>query len=470
MDDLNNIFNFYRRYKWTAEDFSDLQNTLLTLPRNTIDGLTGAAIFEGFTITAHSVNMTLTTASGVAVSPTGYLCVKTVSTANDIEEVSGPSGLIRKDLLVVRPLVTENTEITNPSNAFEQVNLKKRLQCELVVLEGSESTEPEYPSIESDDVVLCGLRIQGGQTALTPYDVDYTVRDILGKNSILKKTSQRFDDRLLPYKVDRTTVNIKPSQLEAPYPRMFSYASDTPSIFPKNSLGQYNSFDTSVNLQTGVIDGGDQVSPDFSPVIPGSGNFVVACISLTPEDELVVTYGEEGTRTECFDGITNQLDEGPGSVLIEGGTKPLAFCVIGSYNSEDISELEIIDARSTGGGGGSGGFKISQFTTDTTNDSPTSLATIPVQSGRVLSIIAKVTAKRTGGGGSEADSAFYTLRAKVKNVSGVLDISTTVSEEFEDVEEWDARFILSGQNLILQVVGGAGVDIEWRAATETQSF
>jgi hypothetical protein len=470
MDDLNNIFNFYRRYKWTAEDFTDLQETLLTLPRNTIDGLTGAAIFEGFTITANSVNMTLTTASGVAVSPTGYLCVKNISTASDIEEVSGPSGLIRKDLVVIRPLETQNTEITNPSNAFEQVNLKTRLQCELVVLEGSESTEPEYPSIGENDVVLCGLRVQGGQTALTPNDVDYSVRDILGKNSILKKTSQRFDDRLMPYKLDRTTVNIKPSQLEAPYPRMFSYASDTPSIFPKNSLGQYQSFDTSVNLQTGEISGGDQVSPDFSPVIPGSGNFVVACISLTPEDELVVTYGEEGTRTECLDGITNQLEEGPGSVLIEGGTKPLAFCVVGSYNSEDISELELIDARSTGGGGGSAGFKISQYTLKTNNDAPTSIASIPVQSGRVMSVISKITCKRTGGGGNEADSAFYTLKAKVKNVSGTLDISTTVAEEFEDVPEWDARFILSGQNLIIQVVGGAGVDIEWRAAVETQSF
>jgi hypothetical protein len=470
MDDQTQIFNFYRRYKWTAEDFEDLQSALLNLPRNTIQGLAGAAVFEGFTIVPNGANLELTASSGVAVSPTGYLCVKTVSTANSISEVDGPSGDVRKDLIVVRPLEVEDTEITNPSNAFEQVNLKTKLQCEVVVLEGEESNAPEYPSVGPNDVVLCGVRVQGGQTALNEHDVDFSVRDIIGKNSLIKKNHQRFDDRLLPTKADRKTVTIKPSQLEGPSPRMFSYVSESPSIFPKNSLGEYNPYETNINLETGEITGGDQVSPDFTPTIPGSGSFVVACISLSPEDELVVTYGEEGTRTECFDGIKNQLDEGPGSVLIEGGTKPIAFCVIGSYNSAEISELDIIDARSTGGGGGAGGFKVSQYSKDTTNDSPQAIATIPIQSGKVMSVVAKITGKRISGTGSSGDSAFYVLKTKAKNISGTASVASITAEEFEDVAGWDARIITSADNLIVQVVGAVGTNIEWRAAIETQSF
>lgn len=348
-------YNFYRRYKWTAEDFSVLQDSLMLSPQNLAEGLAGAAILSGYTIFVDDT-FQVNAGSGIASTASGYLCVNNFSTAITIDAATGANAAhIRKDLIVVRPLVSTDAEIANPSVANETVVLRQTRDAEVVVVKGAQGTSAAYPSKLQDDVILCGVSVVPGQTGITNYDVDFSVREVLGVNSNLLVNTQKEDQRLKPSRTSATTISIKPSQIKDNKVRAFSYGlTNRPSIFPKTGGGLYNHADTVLNFSDGKITGGDQVSPDFTPVIPASGQAVVACVSLTSNDELVVSYGTQGTRVQCFDGIYNQKASGAGAVVVEDNTKPICFVVITSSNGTSIKDIEVVDARSAGGGGGGG--------------------------------------------------------------------------------------------------------------------
>lgn len=348
-------YNFYRRYKWTAEDFSVLQDSLMLSPQNLAEGLAGAAILSGYTIFVDDT-FQVNAGSGIASTASGYLCVNNFSTAITIDAATGANAAhIRKDLIVVRPLVSTDAEIANPSVANETVVLRQTRDAEVVVVKGTQGTSAAYPSKLQDDVILCGVSVVPGQTGITNYDVDFSVREVLGVNSNLLVNTQKEDQRFKPSRTSATTISIKPSQLKDNKVRAFSYGlTNRPSIFPKTGGGLYNHADTVLNFSDGKITGGDQVSPDFTPVVPASGQAVVACVSLTSNDELVVSFGTQGTRVQCFDGIYNQKTSGVGAVVIEDNTKPICFVVITSSNGTSIKDVEVVDARSAGGGGGGG--------------------------------------------------------------------------------------------------------------------
>ncbi len=356
------LYNFYFRYKWNEDDFLTWQTSMVGLQRAAMEGLFGGAVMGGFELTAVS-GMVVEVADGIAIGPTGYLMVE-----NDVTDLTfaAPVSNVRKDLIVVRPLLVDSTLITRPTTPFDNVYLKQLQDCQVVVIPGTAAANAEYPAKLAGDIIIAGVRIQTGAVALTSADFDFSVREIYGKNSDFQQNFGQYDDRMRPYRIDYKTLGIKPSQLVAPRTRAFSFVNRTlPSIFPKDGGGLYSHADTYLDFKTGGITGGDASSADFIPTIPTSGNWIVATVSIGVTDLIVVGYGTQGTRAQCLTGISNQAIVGAGCVSSPTNSKIIAFVMVKSSDGVNINELEFVDCRASNAVGSTadtalaaGGFKV----------------------------------------------------------------------------------------------------------------
>lgn len=342
------LYNFYKRYLWSATDFLGWQTGMVDHSRGMFEGLLAGAVLEGFDV-APGTGMEIDVSAGIASGATGYLHVIDEPATIEFE---APVGNPVKHLIVSRPLLTPNTYITNPTVPGELVPLRTTQGAEIVLIEGTPAASPEYPETEAGDVVLAGVRLYPSQAAISADDIDFEIRDLIGKNSYFQQDAAKYDNRLRPYQVDSQTIGIKPSQLEAPFARVFSYVNRTrPSIFPKTSGGLYNGAagDTFLDFQNGEITGADEASSDFTPTIPTAGNSIVAAVCCTVDDTIVVTFGTQGTREECIEGVKNQKAVGSGSVSLQTNTKLLAFVVVSSQDGSNVSELDLFDGRGVAG-------------------------------------------------------------------------------------------------------------------------
>jgi len=340
------LYNFYRRYKWTAEDFEGWQGGMVDHSRGMFEGLFGGAVLEGFAPTLAG-GLDIDVSAGIASGPTGFL---NVVTAVSSLSLTAPSADFERALVVVRPNLTPTDMITKPTDVNTTVSLTTEQRSEVAIIRGSPASSPAYPATEANDVILFGVRLEAGQVTLAEVDLDFEVRDLPGKNSNFQQDMAKFDDRLRPYRYGNETVGLKPSQLSAPFGRVFSYVQAiSPSIFPKDSGGEYNHSDTFLNMTTGAITGGDEASVNFTPTIPSAGNAIVACIGINTDDEIEVSYGNTGNRTECLDAIKNQKTTGNGSVQLPLYSKPIAFVICFSDDGANITEIDVIDCRGVTG-------------------------------------------------------------------------------------------------------------------------
>ncbi len=274
------LYNFVRRYKWRAQDFTGWQSGMIDYARGMQEGTFGAAVLRGFkpTLTG-GLGMDIT--AGLACGPTGNFMGKDVTTS---VSYTAPGSNIERDLVVIRPNLINGDYMTSPTDPTAIFPLTTEQAASIVVIRGASSATPAYPAPAVNDTVLFGVRIATGQVTLAASDLDFDVRDIPGKNSNFQQDFGRYDDRLRVYRSSANSVGIKPSQLEAPFARVFSYVNRrSPSIYPK-SAGAYNPADTFVNLTTGAITGGDATSPPLTPVIPTAGNAVVCTLAITTTD------------------------------------------------------------------------------------------------------------------------------------------------------------------------------------------
>lgn len=348
-NDAIELFNFYRRYLWTDVDFTDWQTGMVDYARSLFEGTFNGAVLGGGAITINNLQVTIAALIGVA--PQGNPLV--INSSSSVT-FTAPGSNSRRDLIVMRPKVVQSDPITNPTDPNATVFLKQLQQAEILIIEGTAALTPAYPSKGANDVILCGVRIASGQTALTSVDIDLEVRDIPGRNSNFQQNQAKYDDRLRPFKYTNNQLGIKPSQLGSPLPISFSYVNrQSPSIFPKDLSGNYVNGDTYIDFTTGSITGADEVSTDFTPTIPSAGNAIVATVALTASDTIAVTYGTVGTRIQCYDGIRNQLSAGAGSVSLISNTKPIAFCILFSADGASITDYDFIDCRGAVGTGNS---------------------------------------------------------------------------------------------------------------------
>jgi hypothetical protein len=175
------LFNFYRRYRWRAADFTALQGSLVEQIRALAEGLASKSVVDGYSYTG-ATGLTVGVEAGIALGPTGNLLIQTAAaTATFASPVANPAW----SLLVVRPKLTNSESMTRPTNPFDTVYLKQVNASELVVINGTPAASPAYPSIQSNDVVLFGVKLEAGASAVTTAKLDLLVRDRLGKNSDL---------------------------------------------------------------------------------------------------------------------------------------------------------------------------------------------------------------------------------------------------------------------------------------------
>lgn len=334
-------FNFYRRYRWTAQDFADFQTYMQDYSRSIQEGVLGAAVLDGYGVAPSGAGLAVE--EGLALGATGYLHINDSAQFVSVDTaVSNP----RRDLIVARPLLTNETLITKPTSPLEQVYLKQNLQSQIIRIAGTESSTPSYPDIEENDTILAGLFVKVGAVSFAQTDLDFEAKDMIGKNSDIQQFQAKFDDRCRVFRTAYNTVGIKPSQLSNPKAFLYLYKG-VPSKFPLDSGGSFNNEDTSLNFNTGVISGGDQMSPIFTPQFPTANNFIVATVSLQLDNTIDVSYGTLGTRAQCYAAIENATTVGAGSVALPSNMMRLAYVVLGSLNGTTIFGLDVVDARST---------------------------------------------------------------------------------------------------------------------------
>lgn len=385
------LYNFYRRYLWTDTDFSKWQTGMVQYAQGIMDGLFHGACLQGLGYLANT-GLNVQVDGGIAVGPTGQLLVLPATgsygaTANFASPVANPA----RSLVVIRPNITQSNYITRPTNPFDSVPLQQIQGANVVVIDGTPAAQPAYPATQPGDVVLFGVRLAAGAATFASTDLDFEVRDLMGKNSLFQKLQSKFDDRVRPYRNGNQSVGIKPSQTSQPF--QSTYVNGVLSIFPKTG-STYNGAagDTFLNFQTGVISGADTASPAFTPTIPTAGNFIVATITLTSASVLGVAYGTQGTYAQCVAGIQSQKTAGAGCVASVSGAMLLAFVIVSSVSGTTVNDLDVWDARTTIaftpaataiGWGASGVQAVSAGTTSVPSNAPGIIYEVDTSGGAV---------------------------------------------------------------------------------------
>lgn len=171
------LFYFYRRYRWTAQNFTDLQDNLIGYAKKlsgTIAG-TGGGVLFGFQYVFSANPLEVGCSNGVAFGPNGELLVRD---SNESLSLTVPDD--KWSLIVARAVNTDTNNITKPTDPNLTVPLNKVQSTEIVVKEGSVSA---YPSLSGSEVPLFGVRASGGSITL----VDLTAQAFLGKNSLFRQ-------------------------------------------------------------------------------------------------------------------------------------------------------------------------------------------------------------------------------------------------------------------------------------------
>lgn len=339
------LFDFYFRYKWGPAEFEDFQAGMVDTVRVSAGSLVNGAVLSGAEISPSGGGMVLAVTAYVANGPDGYTHIS--ETTKNVTIATAHATLPRIDMVVSRAIETTTQSITRPTSPFDSVPFRRRQDCELVVLSGTASATPSDPTPSTNDVVLTRVYVPAASVAVAQNQIEYGARDVPGSNNMLLENTSQSESRLKPYRSAIDTIGIKPSQSRgygSPVGLVYLSAT-TASKFPRDGSDNFNNADTFLNFTTGAITGGDAVSLDFTPSMPTAGNSIVACVSLSVDDELSVRFGTVGTLTQCLNGVENQVTTGAGSINPPEKNMILAFVIITSANGSAISNMRIIDAR-----------------------------------------------------------------------------------------------------------------------------
>jgi hypothetical protein len=105
------------------------------------------------------------------------------------------------------------------------------------------------------------------------------------------------------------------------------------------------------------------------------------------------------------------------------------------------------------------------FTVNTTDATPTVLASFPVGTNQTKVMQAFIKGVRTGGAaGTTGDAAGYIMMATVKDIAGtatVISGGTATPVTGEDQAAWNVTIDTSGANARVNVTGAASNNITW---------
>jgi hypothetical protein len=178
LNDSVALYNFYRRYLWSSDDFTAFQQGMVDNVRNSLGSLMGPAVLSGGAITPGS-GLSVNVAGFVAVGDDGYVHVKNSTTSN-LALAAAHATLARKDLIVARKSLVNGTMISRPTTPFDSVALTTLQKTQVVVITGTPGASPAYPSKLAGDVVLGGVTVPA--TATVPGTIDTSIKEIVQEN------------------------------------------------------------------------------------------------------------------------------------------------------------------------------------------------------------------------------------------------------------------------------------------------
>jgi hypothetical protein len=165
-------FYFYRRYKWNPVDFETFQENVFGYPASLMRGLVqcsgpynAGGVLKGFNYVSSS-GLGIVWSDGIALGTQGEL----------LSSQTVPLAVLanKKSLIVARPRIENDVDITRPMAPFDTVALDTIQTCDVVAIAGSGGN---YPAKTSGDVILFGVVSNGSNIT----DVDHTMCELVGK-------------------------------------------------------------------------------------------------------------------------------------------------------------------------------------------------------------------------------------------------------------------------------------------------
>lgn len=164
-------FNFYQNYLWAPNDFANFQNWVRAEMRGTALARNGKSVLAGL-LCAPVSGMNVSISDGVGIDSNGRIVVaQSIPNVAITTPVSNPA----KTLIVARAKLTDMTQIPTPLNPAVNVPLHEKLDYDIIVLNGTPSATPVYPTAQSNDIVLAGLQLPTGTSTITDAMFDYSV-------------------------------------------------------------------------------------------------------------------------------------------------------------------------------------------------------------------------------------------------------------------------------------------------------
>lgn len=217
------------------------------------------------------------------------------------------------------------------------------------------------------------------------------------------------------------------------------------------------------NLDADFLDGFSESA--FALLAGRSGGQTLIGGTAASED-LILVSTSNATKDRVFIGTSIAFDELNQRIGI--GTNALAplaaLHAVESTTGEEIFRFESLTATDDPN------YYAKQYRVLTTDATATTLATIPITASKTYLLDARVDARRTGGAaGTADDGAVYIRRSMVTTKGGVVTINAVQDGlTQEDQAAWDATFIVSGTDVILQVTGAIDNDVTWHATVRLQ--
>ncbi len=173
------LFDFYFRYKWNEVDFADWQDTMIGTLRDTVGAIFGPSLIAGGAVAPSGSTRAVTVAAYETINEDGYLGVRNSTVLASVTANSNP----RKDLIVARPLLVNQTTIVRPTSPFDTVPFHVGQDTEIVVIAGTPAGSPAYPAKADGDVIIAGLAVANGATSFSAPNIDTTITELISSNN-----------------------------------------------------------------------------------------------------------------------------------------------------------------------------------------------------------------------------------------------------------------------------------------------
>ncbi len=108
----------------------------------------------------------------------------------------------------------------------------------------------------------------------------------------------------------------------------------------------------------------------------------------------------------------------------------------------------------------------------TTDATATVIGSIAIPADTSGLIHTTVRARRTGGTGpgSDGDSSVYIIDDRFKRIGTTITMDFMLKEPGEDQPQWDAKHVINGTNIDIEVTGRANNNISWEADVEIKGI